>query len=147
MSYTITVCVYQTNPNAFFKIVEKTCWNFANGGTWSEMNDEHVLAMGGSGTSGALRFQCDATGERFIVTLGVHNYKRWGDIVSNLTTSETGVMIQPQYYSSDSEHKDRAKARESQLVSYNLKNAQGRQMAFNYTVADGNNLKCNIVIG
>ena len=145
MSYNITVCVYQLNPNAFFKIVEKTCWTYANGGTWSEVNDQHVLCMGGSGTSGALRFQCDESGERFIVTLGVHNYKRWGDIVTNLTTSETGVLIQPQYYSND--HKDREKARECQLASYSVKNAQGRQISFKYTVAEGNNLKCDIMIG
>jgi hypothetical protein len=145
MSYNITVCIYQTNPNAFFKIVEKTCFHYANGCTWSEVNDQHVLAMGGSGTSGALRFQCDETGERFIVTLGVHNYKRWGDIVSNLSTSETGLLIQPQYYSGD--HKDREQAREKQLASYSVKNAKGRQLAFNYTTTEGSNLKCDIVIG
>jgi len=144
MSYTITARVYQTNPNAFFRCVEKTCWNYANGCTWSEVNDEHVLTMGGSGTSGTLRFMSD-TNELCIIALGVHNYKRWGDIVTNLSTTETGVIINPQYYSDD--HKDREKARENQLASYNVKNAKGRQFAINYTVAEGNNLKCNIIIG
>ena len=75
MSYTITVQIYQTNPNAFFRVVESTVWQYANGGTWAESNGTRVLTMGGSGTCGSLRFVSD-TGENFIATLGVHNYKR-----------------------------------------------------------------------
>ncbi|KAJ3475349.1 hypothetical protein NLI96_g11896 [Meripilus lineatus] len=144
MSYTITIQVYQTNPNAFFRIVEKTVWQYANGGTWSESNGTHVLTMGGSGTCGSLRFVSD-TGENFIATLGVHNYKRWGDIVTNLANDQTGVIITPQYYSDA--HRDREAARERQLASYSVKNAKGRNFAINYTVTEGNNLKANIIIG
>ena len=144
MSYTITAQVYQTNPNAFFHIVEQTVWNYANGGTWSETDGQHVLTMGGSGTSGSLRFVSD-TGENFIVTLGVHNYERWGDIVTNLANNQTGVIINPQYY--DSKFPDREKAREAQRASYSVDNAKGRKFALNYTVASGNNLKVNIIIG
>ena len=144
MSYTITVQIYQTNPNAFFRVVEKTVWNYANGGTWAEVNGACVLTMGGSGTCGSLRFVSDS-GENFIATLGVHNYKRWGDIVTNLSPDQTGVIITPQYYSD--QHRDREEQREKQLSSYNVKNAKGRNFAINYTVADGNNLKCNIIIG
>ena len=96
MSYKITVRVYQTNPNNFFRLVEQTVWKYANGGTWGESNGEYVLTMGGSGTSGTLRFVGD-DGEKFIVALGVHNYKRWGDIVTNLADDQTGVVINPQY--------------------------------------------------
>jgi Fungal fruit body lectin len=71
MTYTVAVRVYQTNPNAFFNVVEKTAWHYANGGTWSESNGAFALTMGGSGTSGTLRFVAD-TGEIFVV-LGVHN--------------------------------------------------------------------------
>ena len=144
MSYTITVQIYQTNPNAFFRVVEETVWNYANGGSWAEVNGARVLTMGGSGTCGSLRFASD-TGENFIATLGVHNYKRWGDIVTNLTPDQTGVIITPQYYSD--QHRDREQQREKQLSSYNVKNVKGRNFAINYTVADGNNLKCNIIIG
>jgi len=144
MSYKITVRVYQTNPNAFFHIVEKTVWNYANGGTWSEMNGEQILTMGGSGTSGTLRFVAD-NGENFIVALGVHNYKRWGDIVTNLTNEQTGVIINPEYY--NNANADRVAARERQLASYSVNNAKGRKFAVNYTVAEGNDLQCNIIIG
>ena len=144
MSYTITAEIYQTNQNAFFNVVEKTVWKYANGGTWGEANGAHVLTMGGSGTCGSLRFASD-TGENFIVTLGVHNYKRWGDIVTNLTADQTGVIITPEYYSDD--HRDREKQREAQLTSYSVKNLKGRNFALEYTVADGNNLKVKIIIG
>ena len=143
MSYKITVRVFQTNPNAHFRVVEETIFNYANGGTWSRVNDELVLQMGGSGTSGTLRFQSD-TNEDFIVALGIHNYKRWGDIVTNLSNSETGVIIHPQYYSAATKI---GKRRESQLASYSVKNAKGRQFAINYIVAEGNDLKVNIIIG
>ena len=144
MSYTITARVYQTNPNAFFNVVERTVWKYANGGTWSEVNGAYVLTMGGSGTCGSLRFLAD-TGENFIITLGVHNYKRWGDIVTNLTNEETGVIITPQYYNDS--NRDREAQRERQLTTYNVSNLKGRNFAYNYTVADGNNLTVNIVIG
>ena len=144
MSYAITAQVYQTNPNTFFHIVEKTVWNYANGGTWSETDGKHTLTMGGSGTSGSLRFLAD-DGENFIVTLGVHNYLRWGDIVTNLLNNETGVIINPEYYSNS--YPDRDQAREAQRISYNVDNNQGRNFAFNYTVATGNNLEVDIIIG
>ena len=144
MSYTITAEVYQTNHNAFFHVVEETVWNYANGGTWGHVNGAYVLTMGGSGTCGSLRFASD-TGENFIVTLGVHNYKRWGDIVTNLKNNETGVIITPQYYSDS--HKDRERQREAQLTSYSVPNIHGRKFSLDYTVVDGHNLKVKITIG
>nr|ANW37921.1 lectin [Boletopsis grisea] len=143
MSYKICVRVYQTNPNAFFRIVEQTVWNYANGGTWSDENGEKVLTMGGSGTSGTIRFVAD-NGEDFIVALGVHNNKRWCDIVTSLAANNnTGVIINPQYYNDG----PRAYAREKQLATYNVGNAQGRNFAVNFTVSDGQELKANIIIG
>jgi hypothetical protein len=139
MSYTITARVYQTNPDAFFNVVERTVWNYANGGTWSEVDGAYVLTMGGSGTCGSLRFLAD-NGENFIITLGVHNYKRWGDIVTNLTNEQTGVIITPQYYSDA--HRDREAQRERQLTTYSVS-----KFAFNYTVVEGNILRVNIIIG
>ena len=144
MSYTITAEVYQTNQNAFFRVVEETVWKYANGGTWGETNGAYVLTMGGSGTCGSLRFVSD-TGENFIITLGVHNYKRWGDIVTNLKNDETGVIMTPQYYSDA--HKSREKQREAQLTSYSVPNSKGRKFSFIYTEAEGHNLKVKIIIG
>lgn len=143
MSYKITVRVYQTNPNAFFHIVEKTVWNYANGGTWTEVDGQHVLTMGGSGTSGTLRFKSDGPGEEVVVALGVHNYKRWGDIVTGISNGDTGIIVNGQYYNGGS----RAYAREKQLADYSVRSASGRNFEIKYTVADGNDLHANIIIG
>jgi len=142
--YKITAQVYHTNPNAFFRVVEQTVWKYSNGGTWDQVDGAYVLTIGGSGTCGSLRFLSD-TGEGFIVTLGVHNYKRWGDIVTNLTSEQTGIVITPQYYSNA--HRDREQQREKQLTTYNVNNAKGRNIKFDYTVTEGNNLKVKIIIG
>ncbi|KAM7200721.1 Fungal fruit body lectin [Naviculisporaceae sp. PSN 640] len=146
MAYTITVQVYQTNPNAFFQVVEKTV--FANG-TWSETNDAHVLSIGASGTSGSLRFVAD-TGENFIVTLGVHNYAPWGDIVTKLDpVTQTGVKITPEYYETEwggTGNKDRVAARWKTLASYEV-SRDGRKYGYKYTVTEGNNLKVKVTIG
>ena len=144
MSYKISVRIYQTNTNAFFNIVEKTVWNYANGGTWSESNREQVLTMGGSGTSGTLRFLAD-TGENFIVALGVHNYKRWCDIVTNLSNDQTDVIINPEYY--NDAYPDREVQREKQLATYSVANSKGRKFTVTFYVADGNDLKANIIVG
>ena len=136
MSYTITVQIYQTNPDAFFRVVEETVWH---GGTWSQVDGAYVLTIGGSGTYGSLRFKSD-TDEYFIVTLGVHYYKGWGDIITNLSPSDTGVTITPQYYSD--QHRNRERQREAQLVSYSVD-----KIGYNYSVSEGNNLVCKITIG
>ncbi|KAK7436362.1 hypothetical protein VKT23_019210 [Stygiomarasmius scandens] len=142
MTYTITVRIYQTNPNAFFQLVEKTIWHYANGGTWTEAHDEHVLTMGGSGTSGLLRFSSN-TGEFFTVALGVHNYVRWCDIVPNLPSNQTGCVILPEYYNNQA----RGHQREKQLESFSVNNATGRQLSVVYTVKEGNDLRADIIIG
>ncbi|KZS90447.1 fungal fruit body lectin [Sistotremastrum niveocremeum HHB9708] len=143
MAYTITIHVYQTNPKIFFKIVERTVWNYANGGTWALNNGAHVLTMGGSGTSGSLRFVAD-NGENFVTTLGVHNFLRWGDIVTDLPGDQTGITVNSSYYDGNA---NRAAAREAQLAHVQHANAHGRNIQINYVVADGNNLEANIIIG
>ncbi|KAF8273610.1 fruit body lectin [Lactarius quietus] len=146
MSYSIKASIYQTDPgrNGYFRIVEKTVWKYANGGTWDDENGYQVLRMGGSGTSGSLRLQSNS-GESFVVTLGVHNYKRWGDIVTNLANDQTATTINPEYYSSA--HPDREAQREKQLSAYSVANLQGRKFSLEYTVAEGNALEVRIIIG
>lgn len=99
--------------------------------------------MGGSGTSGTIRFLAQDTGEMFIVALGVHNYKRWCDVVTNLKQEQTGVLINPEYYNKGG----RDFMREKQLASYSVKNAKGRKIEVKFTKEDGQDLKCNIIIG
>ncbi|KIK57113.1 hypothetical protein GYMLUDRAFT_87113 [Collybiopsis luxurians FD-317 M1] len=145
MSYSIKVKVYQTNTNAFFQLVEKDVWYYANGGVWNESDGVHKLSMGGSGTSGMLRFRSEQGNEAFWVAQGVHNYKPWVDIVTNLTNDYTGVKGLPEYYGSTVP--GRAQAREAQRTSWQAVNAQGRKITANFTVSSGNNLELNIIIG
>ncbi|KAG0570333.1 hypothetical protein M758_6G149400 [Ceratodon purpureus] len=100
-SYAIHVRVIQTEPSSWFDIVEKTVYHNARGGTWTDCVDESLgdqtLTMGGSGTSGMLRFK-NPKGEQFLVALGVHNYKRWCDIIPDVPLDKTAVDIHPTYY-------------------------------------------------
>jgi len=145
MSYSIKVSVYQTNPasNTFFRVVEKTVWKYANGGTWDEVEGYHVLKMAGSGTSGSLRLLFN-TGESFVVTFGVHKFKRWGDIVTDLKNDQTACTINPEYYSL--EHPFRQWQREKLLSAYEVSDLQGRKYSLDYTVAEGNDLEVRVMI-
>ncbi|KAI9464096.1 fungal fruit body lectin [Lactarius psammicola] len=145
MSYSIKVLIYQTNPskNGYFRVVEKTVWKYANGGTWNGVDGYHVLKMGGSGTSGSLRLLSN-TGESFVVTLGIHNHKRWGDIVTNLGNDETACVINPQYYMNDCIY--RQSQRERQLAAYEVADLQGCKYSLEYIVAEGNDLTVRVVI-
>ena len=143
-TYTITACIFQANDTrGCFRIVEKAVWSNANGGTWDEVNGTHVLTMGGSGTCGIMRFKNADTGEDVAIALGVHNYKRWCDAVTGLS-GQTAASIISQYYTGP-DSQGRQKVRESQLQDYSIKSAVGRQYRLHYTVADGNNLKVNIM--
>jgi len=100
-SYTVHVRVIQTEPSGWWDVVEKTVYHNARGGAWTDRADESVgeqtLTMGGSGTSGMLRFK-NPKGEQFLVALGVHNYKRWCDIVTDVPLDQTAVDVHPTYY-------------------------------------------------
>lgn len=142
MSYTITVRVFQTDPSAFFQIIEKTVFNFGGGGAWTEFNDQHVIRMGSSGTCGALRFESADRNERFIVALGVHNHASWCDIVTGLEPQDTGVAITPEWYDTK-----RSYVRDKQLKDYSVTSTTGRKFQVKYTVADKNEMQANIIIG
>ncbi|KAJ7688575.1 lectin [Mycena rosella] len=141
MSYNITVRVFQTNPDNFFRLAEQTVWNFANGGSWDSVSGAYVLAMGGSGTSGCLRF-VSSSGENLVATFGVHNNKRWCDLV---VTNQTAMIINAEYYDV-AKFPLRVAHRENQLANYSISNAQGRKFAIIFTAAEGNNLAANLVI-
>lgn len=51
---------------------KKTRWSYANGCTWSVKDDDHVLFIEGSGTSGMLRFKT-FSGDFFTLVPGIHN--------------------------------------------------------------------------
>ncbi|CCA75796.1 hypothetical protein PIIN_09784 [Serendipita indica DSM 11827] len=142
MAYQITVRVFQTNSNAFFRCVEQSVFS---SGTWTSTSDTYVLNMTGSGTSGSLRLEAD-TGERIIAVFGVHNYKRWCDIVTALTPADSGTKLLPEWYV---EGTDRGKVKWSQLAEYSVTSTapRARKYSIKYVVADGNNLVANLTIG
>ncbi|KAG2124616.1 lectin 2b [Suillus clintonianus] len=143
MSYTITVRIIDaTTGNPGFKLVEKTVWHYANGGTWSNTDSIETLVMGGSGTSGALRF-INGAGEEFLVTLGIHNYKRWCDIVTDLAPGDTGMKIQPEYYSDSSA---RNQMLWKQLDHIQKKSAKGTSVDVKYVEEVGNSFVVHIFI-
>ncbi|CAG9993946.1 unnamed protein product [Clonostachys byssicola] len=142
MSYSIKARVYQTNTNAYFNIVEKGVWQ---NGTWSDQDGVLTLAMGGSGTSGMLRFMTEQGKEIFFVTLGVHNWKPWVDITEAPWPNASCVKILPEYY--DAKYPVRCAARDSQRASHSIHTAEHRTISAEYKVAEGHNLELNIVIG
>jgi hypothetical protein len=143
MAYTITVQIIQTNAGTFFRIAEKTCITASTSCVWSEVDGAHVLKMDDSGSSGSLRLVSD-TGENFIVTLGLDDYKRWCDIVTDLKPSQTAVVISQEYY--DDRFLDREKQRQRQLAAYDITNSNGRKLRVSYPVAEGNILTANVII-
>lgn len=93
MTYKLEVKIVN-NTNDALTVVEKTCWYYANGGTWTENN---VLEMGGSGTSGMLRIKA-SSGHTFSVIVGFHNYNPWCDAQVDLRDDDTAVKLHPEYY-------------------------------------------------
>ncbi|KAF2758636.1 fruit body lectin [Pseudovirgaria hyperparasitica] len=143
MSYTIKVRVNQSSER--FRLVESGVWYYANGGTWTvESNEQLTLTMGGSGTSGMVRYMTEAGKEAFFVAMGVHNYKPWVDIVTGLGDDITCVKALPEYYDGSSQ---RSKSREEQKTSESILNAQSRTIAAEFTSASGQNLELAINIG
>lgn len=94
MAYNITVRTNNKSDKGF-NIVEKTVWH---GGIWSSRNGIQKLTMDDSGTSGTLRYMNKESGEHFVVALGVHNYKRWCEILVNLAPKETAAQRHAFYY-------------------------------------------------
>lgn len=101
MSYTIPINIHQSISGDLprFTIVEKTV--YVNGGNWSGTGDAQILTMNTSGTSGTLRFSNGYGGFVFFI-LGMHNYAPWTDIATNLSSNDTSVALQPQWYGSGS---------------------------------------------
>jgi hypothetical protein len=67
-------------------------WNLANSNEGFS-----VLTLDSSGQYGGLRFSNTETGERFIVILGMHNWKVWLDI-TDIGTDETFEGVVEEYY-------------------------------------------------
>jgi len=141
MSYSISVKTIDTAAgDPGFTIVEKTVWHYANGGTWSDTDSIQTLIMGGSGTSGALRFK-NGAGEQFLVLLGVHNYKPWCGMVTDLAPGDTCMKIQPEYYGNGSANKSWV-----QVDHMEKRSAKGTKVQVKFVQAEGHALVVHITI-
>ncbi|KAL5360129.1 fungal fruit body lectin [Aspergillus floccosus] len=132
MSYTINLSVRNSTSDAL-AVVEKACWHYANGGTWTEQDGQHVLSMGGSGTSGMLRFK-SSSGEIFTIVLGIHNYEPWGDLQVNLRDDDTTAKMLPEYYSGG-KYSDRATTGLMNVVT-----SHGKMLGFVFEETEGHKL-------
>jgi hypothetical protein len=139
-SYVTRVNIIQTRRSPLYSIVEKT--NFHEG-TWSEDGNEQILTVAGSG-SGMLRFKSSQDDSFFLVALGIHNYKRWCDIVVDATPiGNTCTEIHPQYYNADS---PRYQMLWKQLAHLEKATSTGVNIAINYHKDDDNLLGATIII-
>ncbi|KAJ3498411.1 hypothetical protein NLJ89_g10222 [Agrocybe chaxingu] len=141
MAYTVTVNIVQklASPNRF-TVVERTCQQNCY---WTESgNGEYVLNLHNSGTSGMLRFRILATGEEFTVAVGVHNYKRWCDIIPNFQElNKTAMLIHPTYYGGE-----RDGMLWKQLPSFETVDKKGHKLVLIFNPAEGNNLYATLSI-
>ena len=64
---------------------------------WGVVKGVTRLSMGGSGTSGCIMFQSKTSEEKFVVTLGSHNYITWVAVATNFG-DETLEQIRDSYY-------------------------------------------------
>ena len=66
---------------------------------WTNLSDMNFkLSMTGSGKSGSLLFKNDTVAELFSVTAGIHNYRPWCGIATDLPDEATARGITQSYY-------------------------------------------------
>ncbi|KAH0580980.1 hypothetical protein H2248_012131 [Termitomyces sp. 'cryptogamus'] len=144
MSITISLSVDHINPDTHFRVVEQSVHHYLNTFWDSDVEGtRYTLTMGNSGFSGVLRFLND-NGENFLVAVGVHNNKRWCDIVPDLQDDQTATFMNPQYYVTGTPYTEK---RLSQLAAYEVESTTGRQLSIDFTQAEGNDLAAIILIG
>lgn len=137
-SYTINLRVINDTDDELI-LIEKTCWHYTSSCAWTEREGSHLLSMGGSGTSGLLRFQSSA-GEKFSLVLGVHNYERWCNINVDLKDDDTGTKIHPQYYAANTTESG---VREKQLSEITKTTSKGKKLQISYYQKEGKKLLAN----
>jgi len=135
MSYTITLSIHNHFGDTL-TVVEETCWYYANGGTWTERDGQHVLSMAGSGTSGMLRFK-SSMGESFALIVGIHNFKPWCDLVVDLKDGDTNMKTHPLYYDGTLPG--------SFILSFEKTTAAGRTLEIDFTTTAGSNLVASLI--
>ncbi|TFK35136.1 Cytolysin/lectin [Crucibulum laeve] len=137
MAYTAAVSL--SFVPSHFTVVESTCWHYANGCTWEQPSSSNgsqwTLKMNGSGTSGALRLM-NSSGEYIFLLVGVHNYRIWLDVLTDLKSDDTAVKIHPTYYAGGS------RSGLSLVESIERSDSKGRKVSLKVTAHDGNYFRC-----
>ncbi|KAJ7757286.1 Cytolysin/lectin [Mycena olivaceomarginata] len=122
MSYPYTITVprlpEQTDSGVFFRVVEQMT-RYANTNEWNVVPGGLAFKSAYSGTSGSLRF-ADKGGEQ----------------LSSATVNAE--------YNTNASH---ISQREKQLTHCTVSSNKGRTIQVNYSVAEGNNLVANVIIG
>lgn len=139
--YTINVRVIDDSITDNLTIVEKACWHYANGCTWTSHPGGNLLTMGGSGTSGMLRFTA-AGGQHCALIVGVHNYKVWCDVLVDLKSDDTLVKLLPTYYGAG--ERNVGWVQKSSVVKTT---AAGKEVGVNFYQTEGNQLLANFTYG
>ncbi|RHZ69152.1 hypothetical protein CDV55_101909 [Aspergillus turcosus] len=130
MAYTIRLHIQNSTYDSL-AVVEKTCWYYANGCTWSQQDCQHVLFMAGSGTSGMLRFK-SSSGDVFTVVVGIHNYNPWCGLLVDLKDNDTAVKLHPEYYNGGKFSHSAPDA------VYSPPTAHGKKVSITFQRKDGN---------
>ena len=140
MSYTIHCRVINDTSDSL-SLVEQTCW-WGKDTRWSQIDSTgvHVLHMGGSGSSGMLRFQT-SRGDYFAVAVGVHNYKRWCDVLVDTANDAPLTKWHPKYY----DDKDaKYQALWAQAAEFEAKAKSGKTVRIKFYQAEGNVLRATV---
>lgn len=81
-----------------------------------------------------------------LVAVGVHNYKRWCDIVTDLDDKQVGAKHQPLYYDDHSNGTAKGEMLWKQLHAIRKITQDGRIVSLNFTTTEGQDLYATLTI-
>ncbi|KAK3952823.1 putative lectin [Pseudoneurospora amorphoporcata] len=122
-------------------LVEQTSW-WGKNTIWSQTPSTgvYVLSMANSGSSGMLRFQT-SKGDFFAIAAGVHNYKRWCDVLVDTGDEEPLTKLHPKYY----DDKDpKYQALWAQASEVEAESKSGKTVRVKFYQPEGNVLRATI---
>ncbi|KAI1457790.1 fruit body lectin [Annulohypoxylon moriforme] len=148
MPFSIQARILRTNLSALFRIVEEGTWSHKQHKEWLRNGNMLEIRLPQSGRAAMLRFVSDSSSsnatESFGVVFGIHNQKRWVDIVTDIGPAETTAHILPTYYNNTDI--SRTRMREAQHDRWEAVTKYGKKVSANFTVSDGDNLQVDISI-
>ncbi|KAK5657987.1 hypothetical protein OQA88_2540 [Cercophora sp. LCS_1] len=138
MAYNLKLHIRNDTKDSL-QLVEQTCWIGA-GTLWHTVLGGYSLDMKNSGSSGMLRFLA-SNGEFFTIAVGVHNYKRWCDVMVNTGDSTPLIKLHPNYY--DEKHA-KYKCLWEQSAEDEMTTKAGEKVRVSFYVKEGNELRGEI---